>query len=162
MDASEMRRYICETFDGVRVLEGSGDTFLLYDPAGDLPPERQLPFVTIVTGDHYDSVSRLDRPGTYRLNIGLTRATYTARFGTAPTGHEIDYAAVDTVMPHPVYSGQYWVCVVNPGPATLETVRTLVAEAHAFAARKYANRKARGAGNVSQPSGEGTDDRGHR
>jgi hypothetical protein len=35
------------------------------------------------------------------------------------------------------------VCVVSPGEATLETVRVLLAEAHGFAARKYANHRAR-------------------
>src|SRR5829696_4604454 len=151
MDASEMKRYIVETFDGVRAAEGSGDTFFLYDPDGDLPPERQLPFATIVTGDHYDHVSDLDRPGTYRLNIGLTRATYTARFGAAPTRRDadgvletgFDYAAEDTLMPHPIYAAQHWVCVVNPGEATLAEIRMCLAEAHEFAARKFANHEAR-------------------
>jgi hypothetical protein len=150
MDATELTRYIRE-FDGVRILEGYGDLFFLYDPAGDLPPERQLPFVTIVTGDHYDTVSKLDRPGAYRLNIGLTKATYTARFGAPPKERDadgmldtgFDYAAVDTLMPHPVYASQYWVSVVNPGEATTETVRELLVEAHAFAARKYANQARR-------------------
>lgn len=151
MDADELNRYICDTFDGVRALEHLGDTFLLYDPAGDLPPERQQPFATIVTGDHYDSVSKLDRPGAYRINIGLTKSTYVASFGAAPTQRNaegvletgFDYAAVDTVLPHPVYASQYWVCVVDPGEATLATVRTLLAEAHGFAARRYANHQAR-------------------
>src|SRR5262249_30227539 len=117
----------------------------------DLPPERQLPFVTIVTGDHYDTISDLDRPGAYRVNIGLTKTTYTASFGAAPTERDgngmlrtgDDYATVDTLMPHPVYGSQHWVCVVNPGEATLATVWALLAEAHAFAARKYANQRAR-------------------
>ncbi|WP_067186378.1 DUF6194 family protein [Microtetraspora niveoalba] len=151
MDASEMKRYICEAFDGINVLEASGDTFFLYDPDRDLPPERQTPFVTIVTGDHYDTVSKLDRPGAYRLNIGLTKATYTGLFGAAPTGRDadgvldtgFDHAAVDTLTPHPIYASQYWVSVVDPGEATLETVRTLLAEAHTFAARKHANHRAR-------------------
>ena len=146
-----MKRYINDAFDGLNVMENSGDTFFLYDPAGDLPPERQLPFVTIVTGDHYDSVSDLSRPGAYRLNIGVTKATYAALFGAAPTrrdelglfqtGH--DYAATDTLMPHPVYASQHWVSVVNPGEATLDTVLQLLAEAHEFAARKYANQHSR-------------------
>jgi len=151
MDGSEMKQYICEAFGGVKAVDGYGDTFFMYDPDGDLPAERQFPFVTIVTGDRYDSVSKLNRPGTYRLNIGLTKATYTAWFGAAPMQRDadgvldtgFDYAAVDTVMPHPIYASQHWVCVVNPGEATLETVRTLLAEAHAFAARKYANHQAR-------------------
>ncbi|MBO0867526.1 MAG: hypothetical protein J2P15_03090 [Micromonosporaceae bacterium] len=152
MDADELRQYICDTFDGVRAAEGSGDTFFLYDPAGDLPPERQQPFATIVTGDHYDHVSNLDRPGgAYRVNIGLTKATYTARFGAAATERDADgvlrtgadYTATDTLMPHPIYASQYWVCVVNPGEATLPTVRALLAEAYEFWVRKYANQQAR-------------------
>ncbi len=135
-----MNRYIRESFDGVNAVDSSDDTFFLYDPDGDLPAERQIPFATTVTGDHYDNVSNLDRPGAYRLNIGLTKATYTAMFGTAPAP---DHAAVDTVMPHPTYASQHWVSVVNPGEATLDTVRTLLAEAHAFAARKYTNHQAR-------------------
>jgi hypothetical protein len=137
-----MTRYICETFEGVRVLEGYGDIFLLYDPDADLPPERQHPFATIVTGDHYDTVSKLDRPDTYRLNIGLTKASFAERFGDAPAT-EYDFAALDTLMPHPTYGNQHWVCVVNPGEATRETVQALLSEAHEFAVRKYANHKAR-------------------
>jgi hypothetical protein len=146
-----MKQYICGAFDGVKAVDNSGDTFFMYDPAGDLPAERQLPFATIVTGDHYDSVSKLDRPGAYRLNIGLTKATYATWFGAAPTQRSangvldtaFDHAAVDTVMPHPTYAAQHWACVVNPGEATLETIRTLLAEAHGFAARKHANHQAR-------------------
>jgi hypothetical protein len=141
MHAREMRRYIGAEFEGVRVAEASGDSFFRYDPDGDLPPERQLPFATIVTGDHYDHVSKLDGRDAYRLNIGLTKATYTASFGAPPT--DPDYAAEDTLMPHPTYASQYWVCVVNPGEATLPVVRELLAEAHRYAARKYANHRRR-------------------
>ncbi|MER7457730.1 DUF6194 family protein [Micromonospora sp. NPDC126480] len=151
MNADEMTRHILDTFDGVTALRAGGDTFLIYDPHGDLPPERQLPFATIVTGDHYDTVSRLDRPGAYRLNIGLTKATYTQRFGPPPTARDehgvlatgVDQAQVDTLLPHPHYASQHWVCVVNPAEATLPQLHTLLAEAHAFAARKYANHRAR-------------------
>jgi hypothetical protein len=151
MDADGVERYICETFDGIVALANEGDTFLIYDPAGDLPPERQQPFATIVTGDHYDSVSALDRPGAYRLNLGLTKTTYTALFGAAPTVRDehgvlrtgVDYAAVDTLTPHPIYASQHWVSIVNPGPANWVRVRELLAEAHGFAARKYANHRAR-------------------
>ncbi|MGN9778959.1 DUF6194 family protein [Micromonospora sp. H33] len=146
-----MRRHILDTFDGVTALEAAGDTFFIYDPHGDLPAQRQFPFATIVTGDHYDTVSDLSRAGAYRLNIGLTRARYAALFGPAPSQRDeqgvldtgADYAATDVLLPHPVYASQHWVCVVNPGDATLHLVRTLLTEAHAFAARKYANHRAR-------------------
>ncbi|MEU4191496.1 DUF6194 family protein [Kribbella sp. NPDC026611] len=136
-------------YDGVRVLEAQNDLFYLYDPAADLPPERQQPFATIVTGDHYEKVSRLDEPGAWRLNLGLTKASYTALFGAVPTERDADwvldsgrdYAVRNTLMPHPFYASQYWVAVVNP--AELDPLVPLLAEAHAFAARKYANHQAR-------------------
>jgi hypothetical protein len=137
-------------YDGVRVLEAQDDFFYLYDPAGDLPPERQQPFATIVTGDHYEKVSRLDEPGAWRLNLGLTKATYLSLFGPPPTERDADwvldsgydYAARDTVMPHPFYAAQYWVCVVNP----VAVEPALVREAYDFAVRKYANHAARHTG----------------
>jgi hypothetical protein len=151
MDAAEMKRYICDTFGGIYALENDGDTFFIFDPGRDLPAERQQPFVTIVTGDHYDTVSALDRPGAYRLNLGLTKATYTALFGAVPTRRDehgvlatgFDYSATGTLMPHPIYASQHWVSIVDAGPENWSQVRDLLAEAHEFAARKYANQRAR-------------------
>jgi hypothetical protein len=148
VDAGELREHICAAFPGVRAVDSSGDTFLLYDPDGDLLPDRQFPIATIVTGDHYDSVSGLDRPGAYRLNIRLPKDVYDTRFGDvqAVRGTDgildtgFDYAARDTLMPHPVYAVQHWVCVVNPADASLATVWELLAEAHALEARKHAAR----------------------
>ncbi|GAA3666435.1 DUF6194 family protein [Nonomuraea antimicrobica] len=147
MDATAMTRYISETFDQARSTESSGDTFFTYGPPGD----QWLLFATVVTGDTYDSVSDLSREGAYRLNLGLTKATYTARFGRPPTerdehgvletGH--DYARRDAVMPHPHYASQHWVCVVEPS-GTLGDVRELLEEAYRFAERKHANRSSRG------------------
>ncbi|GAA0585319.1 hypothetical protein HPO96_10380 [Kribbella sandramycini] len=132
---------------GVRVLEAQDDLFYLYDPAGNLPPERQQPFATIVTGDHYEQVSRLGEPGAWRLNLGLTKATYTALFGAPPTERDADwvldsghdYAARDVLMPHPFYAAQYWVAIVSPTAVDA----ALLTEAYEFAARKYANQQAR-------------------
>jgi Family of unknown function (DUF6194) len=138
MDADGMKRYVVETFDGVGWAENDGDTFFYYDPTGEGPPERWIPFATIVTGDRYDTVSALDEPGRYRVNVGLTRATY-EELSPEPG----DYTATDVLLPHPEYASQHWVCVVNPGEATLDTVRILLAEAYALAVRRYDNRRAR-------------------
>lgn len=152
MNADEMRVHIENGFDGIRTIENGADSFFTYDPAGDLPQDRWLPFATLVTGDTYDTVSDLTRRGAYRINIGLTKAAYAGLLGPAPTERDeqgllrtgADYTRVDTVLPHPFYASQYWVCVVNPGDATLDTVRALLDEAYTFAVRKYANRAARG------------------
>ncbi|MGV9676660.1 DUF6194 family protein [Nocardia sp. NPDC003482] len=150
MNADEMKRHITTSYAGLRVAEHLGDTFFIFDPDGDLPPNLQMPFATLVTGDNYDAVSALG-DGSYRLNLGLPRDRYIALFGPAP-GHRdengvydtgFDYAARDVLMPHPVYAGQNWVTVVNPDAATLDSALALVAEAYDFAARKHANREAR-------------------
>lgn len=135
--------------DGLRVLEAQDDLFYLYDPAADLPPERQQPFATIVTGDHYEQVSRLDEPGAWRLNLGLTKTTYTSLFGPVPTERDADwvldsghdYSERDKLMPHPFYAAQHWVCIVSP--TDLAPLLPLLTEAYEFAARKYANHQAR-------------------
>lgn len=136
MDKSELTRHIIDTFAGVRVAENAGDLFFLYDPDGDLPPQRQMPFVTIVTGDHYDTASQLDRDGAYRVNIGLTKAGYAQLIGQSTVD---DYTPRDRLLPHPEYAGQHWVCVVDPGERTADTVRELIADAYEFAARKHKN-----------------------
>lgn len=151
MDAATLHDHIRDTFAGITIAENSGDTFFIYDPEGDLPPERTFPFATIVTGDHYDSVSGLDRPGAYRLNIGLTKATYSALFGDAPTVRdengvlttEFDYSATDSLMPHPIYASQHWVSIVTPSAASREVLEPLLAEAYEFAVRKHTNQRAR-------------------
>ncbi|EWM18382.1 DUF6194 family protein [Kutzneria sp. 744] len=138
MDITGLIAHITDTYAGVRVLTHAGDSFFLYDPDGDLPPQRQQPFVTIVTGDHYEKDSQLDRDSAYRVNIGLTKAGYAELLQVSTVD---DYTPRDTVLPHPTYAGQHWVCVVNPGPNTTDTVRKLIADAYEFAVRKHNNRR---------------------
>jgi hypothetical protein len=133
-----MKKWIDSSFPGIASVDNDGDTFWYYDPTGEGPPERWIPLATLVTGDRYDTVSDLGRPGRYRLNVGLTKATYQKLFEQPPPA--IDYTATDVVLPHPEYGTQNWVCVVNP---TLDTVRDLLAEAFEFAVRKHTNREAR-------------------
>jgi hypothetical protein len=126
---------------GVRILTANGDTFWLYDPDHDLPPQRQLPFATVVTSDAYDTASNLDRPGVERLNLGLPKADYLRLFPTPPD--DVDHTALDVVMPHPVYAPQYWICVVSPSAGTLRELEPLVDAAYEFAVRKYRNHRNR-------------------
>jgi len=145
MDETALNQYLVDTFSGVNVMTASGDRFYIYDPDGDLPGDRCFPFATLVTADNYDQVSDLNRPSVFRLNIGVSRDTYRALFGPPParlgpegvieTGH--DFAALDQLLPHPVYAPQAWVSVLIPGEATLETVKTLLAEAHALAVQRH-------------------------
>jgi hypothetical protein len=133
MEPDAITQYISETFDGVEVVVASGDTFFMVDP-GD-----QLPFATLVTSDdEYDNFSNLSRPGVYRLSIGVSPGTFRSLIGSstvdtgddgdAVSGH--DYTVLDQFMPHPVYGKMFWICVLNPSPATFDAARPLLAEAH--------------------------------
>jgi hypothetical protein len=152
MEEQAIIQYITETFAGVDILTGTdgiaaGDTFLYYDPERKLDPKRRFPFATIVTKDYgdYDRASNLNRPGVFRLNIGLSHDTYRARFGPQPsrldnttpvnTGH--DFTVLDQLIPHPVYAPQSWVSVLNPSAETFAAIVPLLAEAHGLAVKRY-------------------------
>lgn len=57
MDPNAIVACITAPLDGLDVVETSGDRFFSLDSG--LPPDRRLPFATIVTGDRYDSASEL-------------------------------------------------------------------------------------------------------
>jgi hypothetical protein len=78
----------------------------------------------------------------FRLNVGVGRAPFEELIGRAPSAHarhedEFDYAALDRVVPHPVYAAQGWVAILNPGARTGDLARALLAEAHDRARRSY-------------------------
>ena len=140
MDQETIIKYIEEAFAGVEVQRptdgpGAGDTFFFYDPERNIDPTRRMPFATIVAKDYgdFDNTSQLNRSGVFRLNIGVGRDTIRTLFNL---DGDYDYAALDTLMPHPVYARQSWVCVLNPSPATFETAKPLLAEAYAIAAAR--------------------------
>ncbi|HKV87224.1 MAG TPA: DUF6194 family protein [Candidatus Dormibacteraeota bacterium] len=147
MDEDAIRHYVDSTLAGVDIVIGSreagspdiawGDTFFIYDPEGKLEGARQFPFATIVTKDYadFDNASNLDRPGVFRLNIGLTRETFEKLFG-GEADH--DFTRLDTLMPHPVYGRNHWVCVLNPSDATFEKLKPLLDEAYEVSVKRYA------------------------
>jgi hypothetical protein len=145
MDEAALTRYITETFDGVDTVVASDNTFFFHQPDPSAPDHR-FPFATLMTNDDNDPFSDLNRPSVYRLNIGVSKQTYRALFGAPPADGDggYDFTALDKVMPHPVYGRQYWVCVLNPGPATFEAqVRPLLTEAYDLDVAKHARHAAR-------------------
>lgn len=98
--------------------------------------DNKFPFATIVTKDNeFDSASNLNRPGVFRLNMGVSKETFRGLFGEAEPS-DIDDTALDRLMPHPVYARMYWVSVINPSAATFETVKPLLAEARKLLASR--------------------------
>ena len=117
---------ITEAFPDADVVTAMGATFFSLDS------EKHWPnFATIVTTDEHDmgSPSNLSaRPDVFRLNIGLSRQTFERLVGGAT---EPDYAALDRILPHPVYAQQHWVSILNPSAATFNSiVKPLLTEAH--------------------------------
>ena len=150
MDEDAIRRYVATTFEGVDVQVASkedgspeiawGDTFFIYDPQRNLEGTGRFPFATIVTKDYgdFDNASNIDRPGVFRLNIGVSKATYRQIF---PHEGSYDFTALDTLMPHPVYGPQHWVCVLNPSDATFQSLEPLLAEAYEIAVKRLESRR---------------------
>jgi len=125
-DREGVIRYISAAFPAVDVVTAMGATFFSLDA------EKHWPnFATIVTTDEHDtgSPSNLSaRPDVFRMNIGVSRRTFERLVGA---DSEPDYAALDRVLPHPVYAQQHWVSILNPSAETFETtVKPLLEEAH--------------------------------
>jgi hypothetical protein len=118
-------RTILELYPETDVVEAMGATFFSLDPDNHWPN-----YATIVTTDKHDegAPSNLARPGVFRLNLGVGRATFERLVGSMA---DPDYAAFERVLPHPVYARQFWISILNPSDATFrDVVRPLLAEAH--------------------------------
>jgi hypothetical protein len=136
MDETSVADYITKTFTGVETTTSSGYTFFFYRS------DHKLPFATLAASDNdFDHISNLDRPGVFRLNIGISRQTFQSLFGTAKVDVDrYDFTALDTILPHPHYARQYFMCMLSPSEATFERIRPLLAEAYEIAVRKAARR----------------------
>ena len=136
MNQDAIAEYITNTFSDVATQTAYGYLFYFFGS------NRKMPFATIATKDaEHETYSNLQRPGVFRLNIGVKKVTYRAMFGDPPKASEAvatpkgdyDYTELDKLLPHPEYAAQSWVCVLNPGPRTLQTVKELLAESHEIA-----------------------------
>jgi hypothetical protein len=130
----EITNWISTTYPQTVVASALGATFFSLD-------ESSWPnFATIVTTDEHDmgTPSNLARPDVFRLNIGVGKETFGRLVGSID---EPDYAALDTILPHPVYAKQRWIGILNPSWATFdELVKPLIAEAYDRLAASAARR----------------------
>lgn len=136
MNEPSIAQYITKTFPDVETTTNLGYTFFFYRE------ERMHAFATIASsGNEYEQVSKLDRPGVFRFNIGVRRETFKSLFGTNKISvSDYDFTALDTLLPHPDYSAQSFICVLSPSDATFERIRPLLAEAYEIAVRKFNRR----------------------
>lgn len=133
MNESSLVDYITKTYPEAETTTAFGYTMFFYQS------DRILPFATLISADYeYDHISNLDRPGVYRLNLGVSRQTFQSLFGTAKVDNSnYDFTALDVIMPHPEYAKQHFICVLSPSEATFERIRPLLAEAFDIASRRF-------------------------
>ncbi len=124
-DPEAITQTILELYPDTDLVEAFGARFFSLDPETHWPN-----FATIVTTDEHDmgTPSNLARAGVFRLNLGVSRATFERLVGSIP---EPDYAAFDGILPHPVYAKRLWISILNPSDASFrDVVLPLLAEAH--------------------------------
>ena len=117
--------HITSTFPETDVVTIPGAWFFSLDA------EKHWPnYATIVTTDEHDMapVSNLARPGVFRLNLGVDKATFERLVGGQT---EPDYAAFDTILPHPTYAAQRSISILNPTQSKFDAiVKPLIGLAH--------------------------------
>ena len=126
--------YIKSTFEDVETAANMEYIFFFYRD------DHMHAFATIAsTGNEYEKISNLDRPGVYRLNIGVSRETFQTLFGKGKIDtSSYDFTALNTIMPHPDYSSQYFLCVLSPSETTFdERIKPMLAEAYEVAKKRY-------------------------
>jgi hypothetical protein len=124
-DPEAITRFILGTYPEADIVTIEGGTFFSLDAGRHWPN-----FATIVWTDDFDDDVQSNltaRPGVFRLNIGVSRDTFDRLVGSIS---DSDYAAFDRLLPHPVYSRQHWISILNPSEPTFSDVVPLLAEAH--------------------------------
>ncbi len=99
--------------------------------------DHKIPFVSIAETDNpQDDVSQLHRDGVYRLNIGVSKATFNS-INKKFIEKTIDYSQLDEMMPHPHYAKMQFVCILNPKNENIEFTKRCINESYENAKLKY-------------------------
>ncbi len=144
MQVEDIIKKVEHDFEGVIPKSSWGETSLFYNPGRMLPNGVYFCTLKEKNGEN-DKASGLNRKGVFRLSIGIAKETYEQHFGGRPkrppkggiidTTH--DFAALNELMPHPIYGWMSWVQVLNPSKPTFESLLPLIAEAHSNAVIKF-------------------------
>lgn len=98
--------------------------------------DQTMPFVSLAESDsEYDSVSKLNRDGVFRVNIGVERDTFKTLFPEKKT--EWDYTELNKFLPHPHYAAQNFICVLNPTGSNEDRVIQYIDEAYSLAKKRF-------------------------
>lgn len=133
MNPLEIEAFVM-TLDNVQQEENFGYTFFF------VGADHRLPFATIGHADNeFDTVSKLNRDGVFRVNIGISKKTYESLLMDV-NSDDIDYSVLDVFLPHPHYAKQNFVCILNPTGSNADLTKQLIIEAHTIVATRYQRR----------------------
>lgn len=148
MEPKAVLDYYLSNLPGTVLVESWGEKGVFYNPGGRL--KRGVYVLTVKEKDGAnDRGSNLDRAGVYRVNLGLRKTTFFRLFGDLPSrpsaGRTVEmscnFAALNVLLPHPVYAWMGWACVLNPSEQTFEELKPLIGEAYQLAREKSLKRK---------------------
>ena len=136
MNQAEVEAFVA-ALDDVQREENFGYAFFF------VGEDHLVPFVSIADSDNdYDSVSNLNHEGVFRINIGVSRASFDALFANA-SSDKIDYSALNIFLPHPEYAKQHFICILNPSGENVEITKKFMIEAHDLAAARLQRKTSR-------------------
>ena len=144
MNPSEIVDILVARLPGVVPKASWGETALFYNPDNLLP--NGVYFCTIKERDGAnDKSSNLNRPGIFRVAIGLSAESYERLFGPKParpakgsivnTGH--DFTQLNDLMPHPIYAWMGWTQILSPTREHFAEILPFIEEAHHTAVLKF-------------------------
>jgi hypothetical protein len=144
MKAIELETLILHNYNGIIFKHAPLKRSFLYNPHAVLP--EGIHFATIRELDSSeDNRSNHNKGGIYRLGIGIGKNHYRQLFGDIPERPEkakiidsnTDFAAIDILMPHPIYAWMGWVAILNPSKRNLEMVSHLLDQSYQHAVASY-------------------------
>ncbi|WP_218563976.1 DUF6194 family protein [Marinospirillum perlucidum] len=147
MQKDELSAWLLQRYPGMKLVSAWGEEAFFYNPDQRLP--RGVYFATLKdkNGEH-DQASALDREGVYRLNFGVSSATYQQHLGSKPArpaagqvvNLDMDFTCLNKLLPHPVYAWMGWMSILNPDASSLQTLQPLLDEAYERVVKKYKRR----------------------
>ncbi len=147
IETKTAHNYLANSLDGVIPKDAWGEVSYFYNPG--MVFDRGAYFATIKekNGDN-DKASNLDRPGVWRLNLGVSKGAFLELFGPPPPrpgkGGVIegswDFTAKNTLTPHPIYGWMSWIAVLNPTEDMWAKCLPLIDDAHSRARSNFEKR----------------------
>ncbi len=147
MTPDEFAETILQTYEGVTFKAFWGDQSFFYNPGSRFANGAYFATMKLHDGEN-DSASNINRPGVWRLNIGLTPKAYKSVLGDKPArparGEAVegpwDFTSLDTLMPHPCYGWMGWVAILSPSAQNVTTLKPLLDDAYGKAVKAFDKR----------------------